>query len=461
MGESAMVNDDRGVEQRRRAAAAAGDARAMYELGNQLSQAGETEEAETWYRRAAEAGEVGAMVNLGSLLAMRGDLDSARKWHREAADRGDVPTVRYLGSEARQRGDLAEAEELLRRASDGGDMTAQWYLADLLEKQGRRDEAEAAYLRAAEAGETSAMFNLGNLLYGERDLDAGERWWRRAAELGHAKAMGSLGYALQGRGDLAGAEQWYRRGAEAGNEFSVERLAALARKRADGDARLDLVAFDTFDGKLVLNEESQRRWEVRPSWARRPRRREGAFSITERYCDFPFELETADPDELRSSLIEMQGLIESPTFDLGEHLPEHVRQYVCELPDQMSLLAVEAFELPPAQAVEIQLRATYGHHVHYSSAVMLLFARCHWVVGIETSEEGVLGEREAAVMRAVLQESEDSLAGGRVDPYDPRFDGLVALEQDPLVRMRLLAGRLRSSIRLDERLGELEPFGSH
>ena len=99
----------------------------------------------------------------------------------------------------------------------------------------------------------------------------------------------------------------------------------------------------------------------------------------------------------------------------------------------MTLLGADAFDLAPANAVEIQLRATTGDHVHSSSAVVLLFARCSRVVGVETSDEGILGKREAAVRCATLDDRAAHVVLQGVDPYDRRLDGLVSLERDRLV----------------------------
>jgi hypothetical protein len=44
------------------------------------------------------------------------------------------------------------------------------------------------------------------------------------------------------------------------------------------------------------------------------------------------------------------------------------------------------------------------------------------------------------------------------DPYDRKWDGFVALEDDPLTRMRVLVAQLRASIMLGTNLLKLEPL---
>ena len=98
------------------------------------------------------------------------------------------------------------------------------------------------------------------------------------------------------------------------------------------------------------------------------------------------------------------------------------------------------------------------NRVHYSTTVLILFANCFWVLGLELEEDEIVGEREGAVARHILEENAEEALLEEFDPYDRRWDGLLALEDDPLTRMRVLVSQLRASIALSNELAELEPF---
>jgi hypothetical protein len=172
------------------------------------------------------------------------------------------------------------------------------------------------------------------------------------------------------------------------------------------------------------------------------------------------DFDSWDAEDIRTAMIETQGFMESPKFRI-EEVPERLRKYIPkERPGQVSLLNMELFEIPPAECLLVETRHRSHGEVHYSTAIMILFAQCFWGLTIEVEDKAALvGEREGAVARSIL-DGKPMLDTpiDEVDPYDRRWDGIVPIEDDPLTRMRLLMPRLRGSIRLDNRLLELKPF---
>ncbi|MGO9341599.1 MAG: hypothetical protein ACLP6E_03630 [Acidimicrobiales bacterium] len=126
--------------------------------------------------------------------------------------------------------------------------------------------------------------------------------------------------------------------------------------------------------------------------------------------------------------------------------------------DQLSVLEVDCFDFPPAKCVMTEGRYRIHDRVHYSTKILILFAECFWILGLEQEEDDVIGEREGAVARHILEENAQEALSKEFDPYERRWDGFLALESDPLTRMRVLVAQLRASIALGNELAELEPF---
>ena len=291
------------------------------------------------------------------------------------------------------------------------------------------------------------MYNLGNLLTGKRDLEGALVWYERAAETGHVKAMGEVGTLLKLKSDFDGAAVWYQRAADAGSTYASQALAGLRRKIEFSDRQLDSLTFETFGWQMTQNDDGVRIWSSE----------EG--SLAERFFEMAPDFESLDPDEIREAMIEFQGFLESPSFSLEEDIPEQLRRYFpAELPEQVSPLEIECFEILPAKCVLIENRHRIHDHVHYSTGIMILFADRIWALGLEVEEDQIVGEREGAVARHLLEGNVEEALGEEFNPYDRRWDGLVALEDDPLTRMRVLVAQLRASITLGNTLLDLEPF---
>ncbi len=107
----------------------------------------------------------------------------------------------------------------------------------------------------------------------------------------------------------------------------------------------------------------------------------------------------------------------------------------------LSVLEVDCFDIPPAKCVMTEARYRIHDRVNYSAKILILFAECFWVLGLEQEEGEVIGEREGAVARHILQENAGAALSMEFDPYERRWDGLLALENDPLTRMRVLVAK--------------------
>ena len=170
----------------------------------------------------------------------------------------------------------------------------------------------------------------------------------------------------------------------------------------------------------------------------------------ERYFGFAPDFEQWDADTIRESAMEVQGLLNAPTFT-REDLPELFRDYLpSELSEQVSLLDVELFEVHPAKGVLVTSRHRAHDDVHYSAAIMVMFAECFWTFTVELQEGADVGEREGAVARIALDTAVDGDVFPEFDPYERKWDGIVPLDKDPLARLRILAARLVGSISLGD-----------
>lgn len=196
-----------------------GDTAAQNTLGNQLTQAQQFREANSWFERAASRGFAPAQFNLGLAHELgRGypaDARAAFRHYLLAAEQGFAPAQFNVGNMyASGRGvaeDQFEAVVWFRQAADKGLPEAQYNLG-LAYESGRgirSDEQQAArwYALAAGQGYARAQYNLG-LLHEDgrgvaRDEAASARYYRLAAEQGYAPAQNNLGLMYSaGRGGL-------------------------------------------------------------------------------------------------------------------------------------------------------------------------------------------------------------------------------------------------------------------
>ncbi|MCB1488198.1 MAG: SEL1-like repeat protein [Bauldia sp.] len=130
-----MVGSDR-----LRAAAAAGDPAAAFEIANRFAEGRETAKdlatAAKWYQRAAAANVAVAQYRLGSLYergqGVQKDLNEAVKWYQRAADQGNVGAMHnlavLLSEGVDDRPDHAKAVEWFLAAANYGVKDSQYNL---------------------------------------------------------------------------------------------------------------------------------------------------------------------------------------------------------------------------------------------------------------------------------------------------------------------------------------------
>ncbi|WP_048648280.1 peptidoglycan-binding protein [Nitratireductor soli] len=163
---------------------------------------------------------------------------------REAAAAGEAKALYEIGSRyAEGRGveaDLAKAGAWYTKAADAGFAPAQYRIGDFYQKgTGReRDPAKARmwFQLAAQQGNASAMHNLG-VLYamgadGAADNESAARWFLEAAEHGVKDSQFNLGIlAAKGMGmpqDLTEAYKWFSLVADAGDKDAAGKRAEIA-----------------------------------------------------------------------------------------------------------------------------------------------------------------------------------------------------------------------------------------
>lgn len=421
---------------------------AMWMLGQILKEQEDFVGAEAWLRRGVEAGDDDAMVSLGLLLDRDGDNREADYWYECAANLGNCDAMLLLGHAAKAGGDLIDAESWFRRGAEADDSNSMNSLARLLQNGGDLEEAETWFRRSIEAGGTMALDGLGYLLLVKGDLDGALDVYLSAADAGSSYAMAGIASLLQNRGDLIGAERWYRKSSDAGYVEANEYLDQLAKK-IGADPWLDAISFDTFDLEMIVNDIGFRQW------------RGGAVNLGERFIDDEPDFGSLRLEELRSLIMIVQGMVESKTFSVGnlEGMEELQRCFPNQLPDQTSLLDVEVFAVSRARCIATTTRNRFQDVVVYTTTTMVLFEKCFWLLTLEIKENQLVGEREGAVIRYLLQNVKSlDEREPMFDPYDRKWDGLIPLKQDPLSQLRVIGLQLRNSISLSNLTDDLEPY---
>jgi hypothetical protein len=210
-----------------------------------------------------------------------------------------------------------------------------------------------------------------------------------------------------------------------------------------------MIAFDTFGWELSRNRLRIREW------------RHDDTTLALRFFERPPDFGSWEADHIRQQLLETFALLESPSVTIEElELPDWFgRNRPTVSPELINLLEVACFEIPPARCVLAMTRHRLHGAVHYSTGIFLLFGDCFWLLQLDVEERAGVGAREGAVAHRILGRNAAAATPlDLFDPYDRQWDGIVAIEEDPLTRLRLLVTRLRDSISLHERLDGLQPF---
>ena len=128
------------------------------------------------------------------------DEEEMRRWARAGADAGNTWSMSYLAAIHADAGEYEEALSFWRLAAEEGEPGAMCGLGDLyaggLGVEPSDERALHWYLRAADAGNMFAMYNLGSLYQAgrgvPRDLRRAAEWFQRARDAGHQAAAAAL-----------------------------------------------------------------------------------------------------------------------------------------------------------------------------------------------------------------------------------------------------------------------------
>ena len=213
-----------------------------------------------WYVAAAAKGDADALYNVGRALDRSGDDPKrARALLTQAAELGSFTAQTDLAAmllDGRGCKDAipqeAEAERWLTAAAEQGFYRAQDGLARLCARRGDEAAAWAWLLRAAEQrADPEVLYRVGMAyLTGEggaaRDAAAAKGWLREAAEMGHPKAQGALGHLVYDEVELlrqqahahdyqaaAEAERWLQRASDQGELAAARTLIPMYVTRGD------------------------------------------------------------------------------------------------------------------------------------------------------------------------------------------------------------------------------------
>jgi TPR repeat protein len=190
------------------------------------------ERAAYWCRHGAESGVVAAMTTLAVILRDT-DLTKADEWEEKAIALGDARAMHNRA--ARFPTGSAECFEWLRRAAMGGNITSMMNFGELAVERGEFDEGVRWLEKAADLGRDDAMQRLGYLLK-ERDTDRSRYWTAKAAEHGNVKAMLVVGRLATKSGNIDDGVRWFDKAAHLGDTNAMFLLGRLleSRDRAKG-----------------------------------------------------------------------------------------------------------------------------------------------------------------------------------------------------------------------------------
>ena len=193
-----------------------------------------------YLEQAASAGDAEAMYYLGEAnrrLVMGGMNQAALDWYYQAAQHGEpYAMLRLFDGGACELGDICPengddwpqaALELTLSKAEVGDPEAMAALYDIYFYVEEPDEEKAMdwLRRAAEAGQVESMNWLGELARNDKDsyandterLEAAETWFRKAAEAGYAPAMNNLSVVLNQLERNDEAWEWMMNASAAGH----------------------------------------------------------------------------------------------------------------------------------------------------------------------------------------------------------------------------------------------------
>ncbi|KFC51266.1 hypothetical protein DK37_19800 [Halomonas sp. SUBG004] len=225
------------------------EAQAAKDEGMRLYGIRKVDSAISYLEQAASAGDAEAMYYLGEAnrrLVMGGMNQAALDWYYQAAQHDEpYAMLRLFDGGACELGDVCPekgddwpqaALELTLPKAEAGDPEAMFVLYDIYFYVEEPDEEKAMdwLLRAAEAGHVESMNLLGEIARNDEEsyadeterLEAAEPWFRQAAEAGYAPAMNNLAITLSHLERYEEAWDWMNKASEAGHINGRQWLAS-------------------------------------------------------------------------------------------------------------------------------------------------------------------------------------------------------------------------------------------
>ncbi|MEX0174446.1 serine/threonine-protein kinase [Streptomyces sp. LMG1-1-1.1] len=209
-----------------RAAAAAGNSKAMRRLAHAYLAVRDVQQALHWYRRSAKAGNPNSAREAAQLIEQYfpEQRNQIAALYRKAAEAGDLHSAMRLGELLElEPGKLTDALEWYERAAaqdykDASQAVAR--LTALIRPQA--PDTEGALMRnheaAARKGHVNSMLTLASWHQGAKREQEALAWYEQASKAGHAHAMVMTAQLLaKDPNQQAQALDWYRRAAAANN----------------------------------------------------------------------------------------------------------------------------------------------------------------------------------------------------------------------------------------------------
>jgi tetratricopeptide (TPR) repeat protein len=394
-------------------------------------------------RSSAENGDLDAMYRLGYWLSEHGDEAQGKEWLSRSGDGGYLKATDARGYVYERTGELKRAEHFYQSAAELGFDEAKSHLAYVLGLRGDDEGAERWYRAAADSGDVIAMVNLGCRIAYRGNLMEAKDLLLRATQEGHSSAMIELGRVWRDGGDVETARRWFEKALEVGVSGASEELTELDRKLIS-DPNLEALSFDTFGWAMTQNRENVRRWQSSEGF------------LDERFVEGPPFFSEWNIQKIRAQVTEILGDLNGGVVSVEE--PAWKGEIPIRLPEGSSLVDISIAD-KRAKLVTLVVRSDIRSQIHYTATTYVLFAAAWWTLQIDIQEDEPIGNREAAVMRKILDESGvNAMTNTEFHPYDIQWDGLLPVESDPLSRVRSLSDRLLSSLVLSKEALELEPF---
>ena len=218
-----------------------GDGAAMKEIGLQLYNNDQVDEAVHWWERAAEAGNGVAMSNLGVVAHKAGRSEDAERWYRRSMKTGCVFGFRYLGQLFHfDRADLRRAKSLYEQGAALGDIACMNNLGIIERGAGHVEVAERWYRQGAELGDGLCMSNLASALFTLDRIDESRSWLERAIAADDPEGRAVVLQVQSWFEDLDDRDSGYEEEDGDGDEEMAPRPSQTSRSNTERQKKLNI-----------------------------------------------------------------------------------------------------------------------------------------------------------------------------------------------------------------------------